>query len=296
MSKSEHQVIKFLDQHNFKSEMDRKMILWFCENDLNLDYEKPSKFSCKGIDTAIFKEWFENGFGSGDIVRLDGKLAIIGVCNTEKARVEATLEGETLNRKRYEVRVSELSKATGKESSRFRYMLGLYDLQFSEQFQLIVRKNLPSAKDRVSFRSAGVRGVGVIRSVSKEEDRFELFCYHIQQTGELKYSMHEEISPMSEYTFDVMTVNERRRFETRLRKEGKSWNDKLHRIEPVEAMAPEGSEYWYITDKMKLASDRENGKFTSRERYRCGNYFITRNDGQENLARITEQLRDFLAR
>ena len=80
-----------------------------------------------------------------------------------------------------------------------------------------------------------------------------------------------------------------------LSKYGKTWNEKLHRIEPLEPMSEKGKPYWYINDKLELVQDEENGKMSSRFRYRCANYFKTHAEGLEYLGRVAELLRDRLA-
>ena len=296
MSKLEYQVSKLLEQYNFKSEIDWKAISSFCQVELNLISEMMPKIAEDGIESSSFFSWYENGFGSGDVAWLDGKLVMLGACNLITAKIEATLTGDKLDLKRFDTNVSSLTQASEKDTAQFKHALTRNELQFSEQFQLIAEKRFPDMNEKVNFRKPGVRGIGVIRSILKDENKFELYCYHIYETGETCYSMHEEISPLSDYTFDSMTISERRRLESKLNKLGKSWNDKMHRIEPVNAKVEKGKKYWYITDKMKMTNDIEKGTPTSHMRFLAGNYFLTAEDCMENLGKINEMLRDFLAR
>ncbi|NDV63979.1 hypothetical protein [Bacteroides sp. 224] len=296
MSKLDFQVEKFLEQYTFKSEIDWKAISSFCKVELNLNFEYTPKISPDGLNTSSFFSWFENGFGSGDIAWHNGKLIMVGACNLIDAKIEATLNGDKIDTTRSSTKISELSKPVDDDIALFNRTLMINELQYTEKNQLVIERRIPHTNERVNFKKPGVRGIGVVRSVSKDEDRFELYCYHIYQTNETRYSMHEEIGPLSEYIFDTMTVTERRRLENRLNKLGKSWKDKLHRIEPVNPKAEIGKKYWYITDKMKMTSAIEEGKQTSNMRYFAGNYFLTQEDCLVNLGRINEMLRDFLAR
>lgn len=296
MSKLDYQVEKFLTQYTFKSEIDWKAISSFCKVELNLNFEKTPKISQDGLNSSSFFSWYENGFGSGDIAWHNGKLIMVGACDLVTVKIEATLDGDKIDITRSSTEISELSKASDDDIALFNRILMINELQYSEGNQLVVERYIPHTNERVNFKKPGVRGIGVIRSVSKEENRFELYCYHIYQTNETGYSMHEEIGPLSEYIFDIMTIPERRRLENRLNRLGKSWKDKLHRIEPVNAKAEIGKKYWYITDKMKMTSAIEEGKPTSNMRYFGGNYFLTQEDCLKNLGQINEMLRDFLAR
>lgn len=296
MSKLEYQVVKFLEQYNFKSEIDWKAISSFCKVELNLNFEKMPVISPDGISSSSFFSWYENGFGSGDIAWYKGKLVVVGACNLAEAKIEATLDGENIDKKRFSIDISGLSKPSREDIETVNRILTVNEYQFSEQYQQIIQRYIPQTNERVSFHKPGVRGIGVVRSSSKEHNKFELYCYFIYQTKEIGYSMHEDVGPLSEYIFDIMTIPERRRLENRLNTLGKSWNDKMHRVEPINPKAEKGKKYWYITDKMKATSAIEEGKPTSHMRYLGGNYFLTYEECLVNLGRINEILRDFMAR
>lgn len=297
MNKSPNQIIKFLEQCNFKSEIDWKGVSSLCliEFDVSLEEITP-EFLEDGMDFAIFSSWLNDGFGSGEVVCYDGKLAMIGACNLETAKIEAVMVEDRIERPRIVVNISDISKSPPQDIEIFRKVLSLNNLQFEENRQLIIEKHIPVTNERVNFKKDGVYGIGVIRSVSKDDDTFELYCYHIYRQNVTKYSMHETIGPLSDYTFQTMTRSERNKLKKELLKFGKIWNDKLHRIEPEVLKADIGEKYWYIDDKMKMVSDIERGKTSSRFRFQAGNYFLSPDDCLENLGKVNEILRDFLAR
>jgi hypothetical protein len=296
MEKLEHQIVKFIEQYKFKSEMDWRFISSFCKVELKLTFDKEPEISPDGIDCATFSEWYDNGFKSGEVAWLDGNLVIIGACNLSVAKIEGTLTGDTIQTKRFEEEPSKLLKASDDDARMFYRKVTLNGLQYCENRQLLVERRIPQKKERVSFRKENFRGVGVIRNISLEENWFELYCYHIYQTDETRYSMHERIPNFNEYTFDAMTIAERKRLENKLVKLGKSWNSKLYRIEPAKPKADFEQKYWYISDTMKVNTDTERMKPTSHARYLGGNYFLTIEDCQESLNKIKEILRDSLAR
>ena len=59
--------------------------------------------------------------------------------------------------------------------------------------------------------------------------------------------------------------------------------------------AEKGERYWYITDKMSVASDTEKGTVTSHKRYLAGNYFRKEEDAVRILSEEMEIRRNFLA-
>lgn len=98
------------------------------------------------------------------------------------------------------------------------------------------------------------------------------------------------------FQFNPMTVVAARRLNRELERFGKVWNDKLHRIEPLEPKVAKGEKYWYISDKMTVVTDREKGTPTSHFRYIAGNYFKSQDEALEYLGRFQELLRDRLAK
>lgn len=297
MGKSTYQITKFIEQYNFKSNIDWEGVSSTCrlKLDINIDEIEPN-ISPDGITFADFFDWYNNGFGSGDIACYNGNLVMIGICGIDTAKIEATLVGDKIDCSRSVTEASNLSKPSDEDVVLFKKALASNDLQFEESRQLVAQRRIPGTNERISFKKDDdTYGIGVIRSVSKENDTFELYCYYIYRAGTVKYSMHEIISPLSDYTFQVMSRSERNRLKNELKKVGKNWNDKLHRIEPINGKANVGEKYWYINDKMKMVNDTEEGKQTSHFRFIAGNYFLNQDDCLDNLGAINEILRDFLA-
>ena len=297
MSKTSYQITRFLEQYSFKDEINWKGISSFCKLELNVILEIDPVYSPDGIDFASFSSWFNKGFGSGDIARLGDSLVMLGACNFTTAKVEAVLEGDKILCNRFETSVADLEEPSNEEISKFRRILAKNELQFDEKYQLVIERYIPATNERISFKKDdGTYGIGVVRSVSKEQDSFVLYCYFIYQTGMIGYSMYEDMGSLSEYVFQSMTRSERNRLQNELKKRGKTWNDKLHRVEPVKGKADVGGAYWYINDKLKMVKDIEQGKPTSHFRFIAGNYFLNPEDCLVNLGQINELLRNFLAR
>lgn len=109
--------------------------------------------------------------------------------------------------------------------------------------------------------------------------------------------MHESgVCDVMSFQFNPMTVVAARRLNRELEKYGKVWNDKLHRIEPIDPKVAKGEKYWYISDKMAVVTDREKGTPTSHFRYIAGNYFKSYDEALEYLGKFHELLRDRLAK
>lgn len=158
-------------------------------------------------------------------------------------------------------------------------------------------KFIPGVNDRVRFIQGDHIGLGIARSVEEESGRVELYCYYWNDTKEMGYGMHEEnVCDFYSYNFALQTVVETRRMNRELNKAGKTWNDKLHRIEPTLGQVEKNQRYWYINDKLKIVQDRERGTPTSHFRFIAGNYFTDFDEALEYLASFNEILRDRLAK
>ena len=123
-----------------------------------------------------------------------------------------------------------------------------------------------------------------------------MYCYAVK--GEpVRYSMNEYLGKVDDFSFSAFKpADYQRKFlEVELAKVGKTWNHFLKRIEPLNMKAEKGERYWYITDKMSVASDTEKGTATSHKRYLAGNYFRKEEDAVRILSEEMEIRRNFLA-
>jgi hypothetical protein len=292
----------------FKSEMDWNMVIDYCEKSLKYKTGDAPTFSPDGLTASGFIEWFQNGFGVGDVVWYNGALTIIGRCDLSEANIEGRLIDDKIDVTRSKTSISQFTHASPEERLQFIRAMSQAGLQFGENNMLLVAKYIPSVNERVIFHNDDRLGVGVVRSVDVVSGEVELYCYYIYQTDELGYSMHEKgVCNLHEYYFDPASEMESRqtklngkgclkRLNMELEKVGKKWKDKLHRIEPLKVKVDVGYKYWYISDKMKVVQDREKDTPTSQFRYQVGNYFASFEDCLDYLGKFTELLRDRLAR
>ena len=298
--KSEIQVQVFLAKQTFQTVADWEMIEIFCKKQKYSLPEIKVKQSTKGISASSFIEWFNNGLGSGDVVRYNGSLSIVGLITTENARICATiLPDGSLDEKLTNVPINDLECASEDESGQIYRLISKLGKQYYHSELKLGQKYIPRINERVEFWSNdnSIHGLGVIRNV----DPMELYCYYLYPTAntpaELKYSMHESGRiTLHDFIFENMAVSQQRRLNRELSRVGKIWNEKMHRVEPIKAKAERGGKYWYVNDKIKLVQDTEKETPTSHFRYLAGNYFLDYDDALDYLTMIHEMLRDRLAR
>lgn len=298
--KSEIQVQVFLAKQTFQSIADWEMIEIFCKKQKFSLPEIKIKQSPNGLTASSFIEWFNNGFGSGDVVRYNGSLSIVSLCSLSDARICATiLPDGTLSEEWATIPSSDLERASEDESRQIYRILSELGKQYYHSELKLAQKYIPRINERVEFWSndGSIHGLGIVRGV----DPMELYCYYLYPTAntpaELHYSMHESGRiTLHDFTFENMAISQQRRLNRELSKVGKVWNEKMHRIEPIKAKAEKGGKYWYVNDKIKLVQDFEKETPTSHFRYLAGNYFLDYNDALDYLTMIHEMLRDRLAR
>ncbi len=293
--KTEIQLQHFLSSQSFRSEADWEMISIFLKK-YKFSIQISPKYSDDGIDIAIFTDWFNNGFASGEVALMGDTLVILGHCTLSNAKIEAKYHDTGFDFTRSATSISNLSKVSEERSNEVLRQLSELKMQFDRNREMITEKYVPAINERVEFYNDKIRGLGVIREFRPEDNYVELYCYYIYDTGEIGYSMHEKgICTVHEFNFSSMTVSCQRRMNRELERHGKVWRDKLHRIEPITVKAEKGEKYWYINDKMKVVQEMEKGTPTSQYRYIAGNYFTDLEEAITYLGKFAELLRDRLA-
>lgn len=307
MSKTPLQIQNFLANNIYRSEGDWQMISAFCKD--KTDFNVHAKINPDvGISASDFIEWFENGFGAGDIVENDGEILMLGISHFKAAQSVAMLSDDKILIQDAEIVTEGFKIAPESIACDFRDAMFQQGLQFSWKDLKLIEKHVPKVNDRIIFHGKGIKGLGVVRDVDSKSGEVELYCYYIYETKECGFSMHERgIVNLQDFWFEPMDNGDKRqstmngiacqrRLNRELSRYGKIWNERLHRIEPLTMQVPVGKTYWYITDKMTLKQDVEKGLQLSRTRANAGNYFWNRSDGEEMLAKWHDDLRERLAK
>ena len=261
-----------------------------------------------GLTASQFIEWHEHGFGAGDVIEKDGKTMMLGISRFKAAQSVAMLSDDKILILDQEIATEGISEASEGVRLDFRDAMFRQGLQFSWKEMRLIEKYVPEVNERVIFHGKGIKGLGVIRGVDFKTGGVELYCYYIYETKACGYSMHEKgVVNLQDFWFEPMDngdnrqskmngVSCQRRLNRELGRYGKTWNERLHRVEPLVMQTEVGKRYWYITDKMVLRQEEEKGLQLTRSRANAGNYFLDRAEGLEVLEQFNEILRDRLAR
>lgn len=304
MKKTQFQITSFLSKCTYRSEDDWRHIMGICRCD---GITPSTAGKCEidptaGLSLDEFVDWMNNKCGAGDICRYQKDLVICGFARLKCATIVGKLVDDKIHVCDMEIAQSELKTASTEESAAFIRALLSSGFQFSEKTLRLNERYLPKPGDRVIFNSPEFSGIGVVKDVNPRTGSVDFFCYYINETDQIHYSMNEtDIMNLSDVIFEPMDNSDRRttksnglylqrKLNTVLAKVGKVWKDKLHRVEPLEGMVPIGSTYWYLNDRMILRSAIEKGKVSSKFRYYAANYFRTLEEGMARQAEIKEIL------
>ncbi len=302
--KTKKQITSFLRANRFVTEEDYELVSLYCQSNCGMTpKEFPDFWEAGEITAQMFLEWFKNGFGIGDIARdeagccymvANSSVNAVSYCaklsNVEEIGKDWKVENGELDPK-------SLAHVPDDVQRRCVMSLGMAGHEMSFDEDKLVEKYIPAANERVEFFYGDKRGLGVVRSVSPSANSIELYCYFDYDTKKVAYSMHEPgICDVYGWHFKPMSIICQRRLNRELNRFGKVWNEKLHRIEPINPKVEKGKPYYYISDKMTVVTDRERETRTSHCRYLAGNYFTNINEANDYLGKINELLRDRLAK
>lgn len=306
MPKTYLQIQSFLAENSYRSRTDWEMISAFCKD--KTDFSINVEFNPEeGITASDFIQWYEHGFGAGDIVISDGKISILGKSDFKASTIVGIISDDKLYQTSIKKPVDGFKMPLNDDVVYCRALMLKNKLQFSWKTYSVVDKYIPAKNERVIFHGEGVRGLGVIRSIDVLSGEVDLYCYYIYETKACGYSMQEKgICNLHDYIFEPMDNGDKRqsklngiscqrRLNRELERFGKTWNQSRHRVEPIQMQVEHGKKYWYINDELKLVPTLENGLQTAKNRALAGNYFQDASQGTEVLGQVTEIIRNFLA-
>lgn len=303
--KTKRQVIDFFKSNHFATAEDCEMVSLFCQNNCGLTPKDfPTVTTPGSINSQTFIEWYRSGFGIGDIVFEEETGGYYVVSNSSTTCIQSCAilsnlckTGKKWKPKNDELDATTLSNVSEIENKAMTISLAEQGYEFDYEKKTLRKKYIPEINERVEFSRGNYIGLGVVRSINPIENSIEFFCYFIYSDKKIGYSMHESgVCDVMSFQFNPMTVVAARRLNRELEKYGKVWNDKLHRVEPIDPKVAKGEKYWYISDKMTVLTDREKGTPTSHFRYIAGNYFKSYDEALEYLGKFHELLRDRLAK
>lgn len=306
--KNKAQVLQFLRNSVFASQEAIDNALRLCSQyKYAIDFPIVPRPNEGKVTSSEFAGWLENGFGAGDIALHGDYIVLVGAINYPSAHLILGTKSDMSSHEildsvvkgRYDT-LDSLSSPSEEQVSYLKRLMSIKGLQYFPETDKVGERLFPTPMKLVEYRLGKSgnydHGLGTVCWSSKKEDKVSFFCIYSYSQDKCFFASEAPIiCQISDGEFFDVTPGIRKRFYRELRRVNKNWNDKMHRLEPLEPKVKEGEMYWYIDDKMEVRSSKESGKKTSHFRYLAANYFKTKEDALECLSLVTKVLEDYMA-
>lgn len=286
--KTEFQIQSFLSSIIYKTKEDAQGVSLYVQHNLKVTPPKTISTSDSGMTFQDFIEWYNNGFGAGDVVSKDGNTYIVETAKQDGITVSGKLEGDSVIRVNLSFSYNEMKLVNEAEYLNFYKALRNSDLQFFKSTGKLQKRFVPSYGTKVMFYNRTMEGLGVFRGFDKENEKLEFLCYYIKNTQEIKHSMHESIPDDGSISFEPITLAQIKTLNRNLGKCNKVWNDHVKRVEPLDLQVPVGETYWYLDETLKIRSAVDKRDKKSGDRLRAGNYCRSLEEAMDWVAEIHE--------
>jgi len=282
MKKSKDQIVRHVANCKFPED-EWNLVLNYCKINYGSGIHKAIIPKSKST-FAQFKEWVERGFASGDIVSIGNSVGIIADQTPEATFISALLdENGVLTQDEIIVPLEKVKLAKKKEKKRLEDALDAELLVFNVRLSKLMKKKQARSFSRVEFEYEGRTIYGITGEISNNIIPFVAIVD--DKGGDVKTNI--EI-PIEKITFKDIRKKGVDKLSQSLSANGLRWNHESNVLEPIPRRATKGSTYWYINDRFKVVSGKEDGKPATDARYACGNYFVDFQKAFDLLIKINE--------
>ena len=280
--KTKDQVIRQLKELKFADDEWNKT-----QKFLNSVGIKPKRATKSGaIDCSFddFMDWYQHGYGSGDIVGYGRTAIVVSLCFQDTLMYCGYfgLDGELLLPKEpCAIGDATRRKPLEKEESakcEENYLISEFLVDVAKG--VLVRKPVPIIGKVYEFLNDGRKYAGCVSSIS---DKTVTFCYQYNQK---ELNLKEiDVKPCQIYCLVTNTTKLYKEIRDRF---GYSWDDKSHQFVLLPKRANKGGIYFYITDRFTVSAAKDGYTMKNDMQYSSGNYFITKPEAEEFLDTMKE--------
>lgn len=267
--KSLEQVIRYTRQCRFSDDGQWRMVLEFCKAHgiVGGNIHRALKPIAQSTYEQ-FVDWYGNGYGTGDIVAYGRTVGVIGDVLPGRATLMAYLDynGKPIAQ---ELAIDENKIRSCSEKQILDFKLALLEAKMYIDVLHATTAELysPEKFSYVYFQEGKKKSYVGIYS------HREGLVYHFLAVWD-KEKIVEDFSVQSEkIIMRGATVRESTSFHQALSRVGKSFDVSNNRI--INRPQPgTNNKYWYLTDRLTIALDRDNGEKRHKDRFEAGNYFF----------------------
>lgn len=285
--KTQQQVLRYISLCSF-SDNDWQLVLDFCKANFNKrTITRPS--SNNPLSTfKEFKNWFKNGYGTGDIVRYGHTLGIVGAHTPQECYLSTYLSfDERLIQEKLDVFGNKLMESNKEEIQKFNHIMLVNNVVFDMPTSQCVSAYVPKSGNIVNIEIDGKKTWGIYRS--NDDTNMYFYCY----------AKDKEIIKDAQFPFGSIIVSESfgpdaRKFLRILSKNKMEWSASKKELKQV----PTGrvghrKRYWYISERFAVCSDLDMHTKVHDCRYKAGNYFISFSTALLFCLKIQKALKEF---
>lgn len=271
--KSKEQIIRQIRLYKFTDEEWHKVFV-FCKNKYGSGFAKPfrGKYDC---DYTQFLNWFDNGLGSGDIVRCGRTAAVIAYAVDDDVYYSAYFDmNENLidcKGNYHKARNTNIQILAGPEARYYLNIISEAGYRISVQNSLLAPKTPVKIGQMRYFEYDGAVMCGIVSSCDKDV----IFCYGYSKD---KF-IHTDIVVPSYSVLDVLSDKDTERIEDKIANQYHvRWHKAYNKLCYLSSRVPQGERCYYITDKFSISATIDTYAKAINMRYETGNYFCSLED------------------
>lgn len=288
--KSQSQIRIFLRTVNPATEDDRRLIEEFGqENGITVEFGHDVAF--KTISFADFELWVDEIVPrKGDPISFleNGSLGILLFVYPDTLMLGALLKDGELYPYQHTIPYAPYRYATPEERTTLQRAFSKSGLSWSKKRSQLVPRMIPTHNSMVKISRINEKlGMGIYRETDST-GKVIMYCMKMGDKP-IRFSLREELGDSEDYQFDLLNNKEREEIKRALSFQGRAWNGRASRIEPLNMQAERGCRYYYITEYLSIAEACDFRKKKDISRYMSGNYYRIREEAEEIKDRLVEQ-------
>lgn len=282
MKKTRQQITKYLSRRSYTPQ-DWDVILMFCHKKFGSGARKAIRPKAEStIDE--FMEWLQNGIGDGDIVT--DNCGRVGVYSNDgvKGFFMAYLDGEKVVTDK--VICQDPKPVDSKTAEVFYEKMSEQGLSYRISLSSVTEIKLPEIGTRCRVMFEGKVYAGVF---SGTEGRMAKFLFLVTD----KDLLRDVRLDLWDLTFMKEGASDVRKIHDILSENGLMIDKASVKLVEITERQSRGGSYWYLTDRLTVASCVDTGTMTHKARYDCHNYFSSFIDADKvrrHLLEIGERL------
>lgn len=265
--KTQAQILRYVSQCQFHDE-DWLEVLVYCRKKFGGGKAHRALKPLSGSTYQQFLDWIDNGIAVGDIVRYGHTVGIVGGYSPDAAYLSAFLSSDGgLVQTKLEVAPYKLFKAQSSEIQSFNQALIDNQLAFSVSTSSFYEAFYPDNGDFVRITLGKRTLLGIYKGSEDENHLFYLI------TDSKKINTDQQL-PKADCILQLPSKSDNLSLLNALSNNGLEWspqNKSLHKVS--DGRAVKLSRYYYVTDTMDIASEKDMHTKVHDRRFKCGNYF-----------------------